>query len=259
MDKLHQLNLRPEVVKGLGLTTMIGSPNNGRPPNENFCLGMELKDLIIKPDRDCIEDRGTVKITKPSAVFLPDKAISGTIFGTISGGLQVVSIAVPLTRSGWFHGEQCFWSQIWEMLKVSMLFQRIIKDSRGPPRRQLITKILLASQLLACLGLGRHDNINPETLRRENCKTGGSFVSEYADHDIAGTLAAEEAGQVAKLRSVLESVDHKRRKILQQMRGDAHLLNLEEGSPPIQPRFFSPIHHKMWRKGVPRYIPNVFL
>ncbi|WZZ46249.1 hypothetical protein YC2023_042508 [Brassica napus] len=26
------------------------------------------------------------------------------------------------------------------------------------------------------------------------------------------------------------------------MRGDAHLLNLEEGSPPIQPRFFSPIH-----------------
>ncbi|KAF2532590.1 hypothetical protein F2Q70_00031140 [Brassica cretica] len=39
---------------------MIGSPNNGRPPNENFCLGMGLKDLIIKPaDRDCIEDRGT--------------------------------------------------------------------------------------------------------------------------------------------------------------------------------------------------------
>ncbi|WZZ67409.1 LOW QUALITY PROTEIN: hypothetical protein YC2023_078779 [Brassica napus] len=40
---------------------MIGSPNNGRPPNENFCLGMELKDLIIKPDRDCIEDRGTLQ------------------------------------------------------------------------------------------------------------------------------------------------------------------------------------------------------
>lgn len=34
--------------------------------------------------------------------------------------------------------------------------------------------------------------------------------------DIAGTLAAEEAedaGQVAKLRSALESVDHKRRKV----------------------------------------------
>ncbi|KAF2532407.1 hypothetical protein F2Q70_00030925 [Brassica cretica] len=41
-----------------------------------------------------------------------------------------------------------------EMLKVSMLFHRIIKDSRGPPRRQLITMILLASQLLAGLGLG---------------------------------------------------------------------------------------------------------
>jgi len=35
--------------------------------------------------------------------------------------------------------------------------------------------------------------------------------------DIAGTLAAEEAedaGQVSKLRSALESVDHKRRKVL---------------------------------------------
>ncbi|CAF2044439.1 unnamed protein product, partial [Brassica rapa] len=97
-------------------------------------------------------------------------------------------------RSGWFHGEQCFWSQMWEMLKVS----------------------------------------TPKT-------------THHNDLDIAGTLAAEDAGQVAKLRSVLESVDHKRRKILQQMRGDAHLLNLEEGSPPIQPKFFSPIHHKMWR------------
>ncbi|CAF2267055.1 unnamed protein product, partial [Brassica napus] len=72
-------------------------------------------------------------------------------------------------------------------------------------------------------------------------------TTHHNDLDIAGTLAAEDAGQVAKLRSVLESVDHKRRKILQQMRGDAHLLNLEEGSPPIQPKFFSPIHHKMWR------------
>lgn len=35
--------------------------------------------------------------------------------------------------------------------------------------------------------------------------------------DIAGTLATEEAGdatQVAKLRSALESVDHKRRKVV---------------------------------------------
>ncbi|KFK25322.1 hypothetical protein AALP_AA8G097600 [Arabis alpina] len=75
----------------------------------------------------------------------------------------------------------------------------------------------------------------------------GQLLSEYAKRvytsqmqhmkDIAGTLAAEEAedaGQVAKLRSALESVDHKRRKILQQMRSDAALLNLEEGSSPIQ-------------------------
>ncbi|XWS29591.1 hypothetical protein CRYUN_Cryun24cG0041900 [Craigia yunnanensis] len=55
--------------------------------------------------------------------------------------------------------------------------------------------------------------------------------------DIAGTLATEEAhdaAQVAKLRSALESVDHKRRKILQQMRSDAALLTLENGSSPIQ-------------------------
>ncbi|KAL1209028.1 Kinesin-like protein KIN-14A [Cardamine amara subsp. amara] len=74
----------------------------------------------------------------------------------------------------------------------------------------------------------------------------GQLLSEYAKRvytsqmqhmkDIAGTLAAEEAedaGQVAKLRSALESVDHKRRKILQQMRSDAALLNLEEGSSPV--------------------------
>ncbi|XP_054824002.1 kinesin-like protein KIN-14B isoform X2 [Prosopis cineraria] len=55
--------------------------------------------------------------------------------------------------------------------------------------------------------------------------------------DIAGTLAAEEAedaGQVSKLRSALESVDHKRRKILQQMRSDAALLTLDDGGSPIQ-------------------------
>ncbi|XP_024012498.1 kinesin-like protein KIN-14A isoform X2 [Eutrema salsugineum] len=75
----------------------------------------------------------------------------------------------------------------------------------------------------------------------------GQLLSEYAKRvytsqmqhmkDIAGTLAAEEAedaGQVAKLRSALESVDHKRRKILQQMRSDAALLNLEGGSSPVQ-------------------------
>ncbi|CAH8280901.1 unnamed protein product [Arabidopsis lyrata] len=75
----------------------------------------------------------------------------------------------------------------------------------------------------------------------------GQLLSEYAKRvytsqmqhlkDIAGTLASEEAedaGQVSKLRSALESVDHKRRKILQQMRSDAALFTLEEGSSPVQ-------------------------
>ncbi|KAL0431844.1 UNVERIFIED_CONTAM: Kinesin-like protein KIN-14B [Sesamum radiatum] len=55
--------------------------------------------------------------------------------------------------------------------------------------------------------------------------------------DIAGTLAtevAEDSAQVAKLRSALESVDHKRRKILQQMKSDAAMLNLEDGATPIR-------------------------
>ncbi|KAG6387316.1 hypothetical protein SASPL_152503 [Salvia splendens] len=55
--------------------------------------------------------------------------------------------------------------------------------------------------------------------------------------DIAGTLAteaAEDFAQVAKLRSALESVDHKRRKILQQMKNDAEMLNLESGAAPIR-------------------------
>lgn len=54
--------------------------------------------------------------------------------------------------------------------------------------------------------------------------------------DIAGTLAmevAEDSAQVAKLRSALESVNHKRRKILQQMRSDSALLTLEDGGSPI--------------------------
>ncbi|KAM7523807.1 hypothetical protein LguiA_013709 [Lonicera macranthoides] len=55
--------------------------------------------------------------------------------------------------------------------------------------------------------------------------------------DIAGTLAtevAEDSSQVMKLRSALESVDHKRRKILQQMRSDVALLTLENGGSPIR-------------------------
>ncbi|KAG6403236.1 hypothetical protein SASPL_135453 [Salvia splendens] len=75
----------------------------------------------------------------------------------------------------------------------------------------------------------------------------GQLLSEYARRlytsqlqhlkDIAGTLAteaAEDSAQVAKLRSALESVDHKRRKILQQMKNDVEMLNLESGAAPIR-------------------------
>lgn len=75
----------------------------------------------------------------------------------------------------------------------------------------------------------------------------GQLLAEYAKRvfnsqlqhlkDIAGTLAtevAEDSAQVAKLRSALESVDHKRRKILQQMKSDATLLTLEDGGSPIR-------------------------
>lgn len=74
----------------------------------------------------------------------------------------------------------------------------------------------------------------------------GQLLSEYTKRvyssqlqhlkDIAGTLATEEAEDLAhvnKLRSALESVDVKRRKILQQMRSDTALLTKEEGGPPI--------------------------
>ncbi|KAI3947662.1 hypothetical protein MKX01_034327 [Papaver californicum] len=75
----------------------------------------------------------------------------------------------------------------------------------------------------------------------------GQLLSEYSKRvytsqlqhlkDIAGTLATEEAeetAQVAKLRSALESVDHKRKKILQQLRSDTALLRVEEGGSPIR-------------------------
>ncbi|KAH0460622.1 hypothetical protein IEQ34_011285 [Dendrobium chrysotoxum] len=75
----------------------------------------------------------------------------------------------------------------------------------------------------------------------------GLLLSEYSKRvytsqlqhlkDIAGTLAMEEAddqAHVNKLRSALESVDHKRRKILQQMRNDTALISKEEGGSPIR-------------------------
>ncbi|KAL3677617.1 hypothetical protein R1sor_027565 [Riccia sorocarpa] len=55
--------------------------------------------------------------------------------------------------------------------------------------------------------------------------------------DISATLATEEAedlAQVAQLRSGLESVEHKRRRVMQQMRSDVALLTKEEGGSPFR-------------------------
>lgn len=55
--------------------------------------------------------------------------------------------------------------------------------------------------------------------------------------DVAGTLATEEAenlASVTRLRSALESVEHKRRKILQQVRTDVALLTKEQGGSPLR-------------------------
>lgn len=75
----------------------------------------------------------------------------------------------------------------------------------------------------------------------------GQLLSEYAKRvynsqlqhlkDIADTLStevAEDSIHVAKLRSALESVDAKRRKILQQIRSDMTMLTLEDGSSPVR-------------------------
>uniref|UniRef100_A0A164XMW8 Kinesin motor domain-containing protein n=1 Tax=Daucus carota subsp. sativus TaxID=79200 RepID=A0A164XMW8_DAUCS len=75
----------------------------------------------------------------------------------------------------------------------------------------------------------------------------GQLLGEYAKRvystqlqhlkDIAGTLAteiAEDSAQVAKLRSALESMDHKRRKLVQQMRSDGAFLALQDGGSPIR-------------------------
>eukprot|EP00249_Psilotum_nudum_P024264 c29136_g3_i1 orf=1113-5150(+) len=75
----------------------------------------------------------------------------------------------------------------------------------------------------------------------------GQLLSDYTKRvytsqlqhlkDVAATLATEEAddlAQVTKLRSALESVEHKRRKVLQQMRLDVALLTKEEGGSPVK-------------------------
>ncbi|CAN4126770.1 unnamed protein product [Withania somnifera] len=75
----------------------------------------------------------------------------------------------------------------------------------------------------------------------------GQLLSEYAKRvynsqlhhlkDIADTLStevAEDSIHVEKLRTAFESVDHKRRKILQQMRSDMAILTLEDRSSPVR-------------------------
>ncbi|XP_024538534.1 kinesin-like protein KIN-14L [Selaginella moellendorffii] len=75
----------------------------------------------------------------------------------------------------------------------------------------------------------------------------GQLLSDYTKRvytsqlqhlkDVAATLATEDAddlSQISKLRSALESVEHKRRRILQSMRTDVALLTKEEGGSPLR-------------------------
>ncbi|CAK9158055.1 unnamed protein product [Ilex paraguariensis] len=156
--------------------------------------------------------------------------------------------------------------QIRTWLAENFEFLSVTDDSIGGATGQLE---LLSTAIMDgwMAGLGAAQPPNTDAL--------GQLLSEYAKRvftsqlqhlkDIAGTLAtevAEDLAQVAKLRSALESVDHKRRKvasgigllnvlrnnwlcqsaigyrhgglILQQMRSDAALLTLEDGSSPIR-------------------------
>ncbi|XP_059624154.1 kinesin-like protein KIN-14B [Cornus florida] len=88
-------------------------------------------------------------------------------------------------------------------------------------------------------GLGAALPPSTDALGQLLCEYSKRVYTSQLQHlkDIAGTLATEDAGdsaQVAKLRSALESVDHKRRKILQQMRSDVALVTLEGGGSPIR-------------------------
>ncbi|CAA0821026.1 Kinesin-like protein KCA1 [Striga hermonthica] len=88
-------------------------------------------------------------------------------------------------------------------------------------------------------GLGAAQPPNTDALGQLLSEYGRRVYTSQLQHlkDIAGTLAtevAEDSAQVAKLRSALESVDHKRRKILQQMKNDMAMLSLEDGATPIK-------------------------
>ncbi|KAK8967254.1 Geminivirus Rep-interacting motor protein [Platanthera guangdongensis] len=110
-------------------------------------------------------------------------------------------------------------------------------DAIGGPTGQLeLLSTAIMDGWMAGLGTAQHPHTDAL----------GLLLSEYTKRvyisqlqhlkDIAGTLAMEEAedqAHVNKLRSALESVDHKRRKILQQLRSDMALLSKEEGGSPI--------------------------
>ncbi|GER47133.1 kinesin like protein for actin based chloroplast movement 2 [Striga asiatica] len=88
-------------------------------------------------------------------------------------------------------------------------------------------------------GLGAAQPPNTDALGQLLSEYGRRVYTSQLQHlkDIAGTLAAEvaeDSAQVAKLRSALESVDHKRRKILHQMKNDMAMLSLEDGATPIK-------------------------
>lgn len=88
-------------------------------------------------------------------------------------------------------------------------------------------------------GLGAALPPNTDALGQLLCEYARRLYTTQLQHlkDIAGTLAtevAEDSAQVAKLRSALESVDHKRRKILHQMRSDASVFSIEDGAASIR-------------------------
>lgn len=87
-------------------------------------------------------------------------------------------------------------------------------------------KYILSPKFKIMVGFYRFVPIMNQKMRETHVWLIFSYVLNYvlmlvfltlAYQDIAGTLAteeAEDAAQVAKLRSALESVDHKRRKVL---------------------------------------------
>ncbi|MED6174672.1 Kinesin-like protein KIN-14B [Stylosanthes scabra] len=88
-------------------------------------------------------------------------------------------------------------------------------------------------------GLGAAQPSNTDALGQLLLEYSKRVYTSQLQHlkDIAGTLGTEEAdntAQVAKLRSALESVDLKKRRMLHQMRSDVALFTLESDGSPVQ-------------------------